>query len=806
MKLSGKRAGLALLGAAYALSAFLVFRHAAKEAEPGTVTIRICQWQLETGVREAIGAMIRRYEQINPRVRVEQIAVPGGPVYVSWVLTQMAGGTAPDLVQYDISDPDVALIFQPISGDVTTPNPYNRGTALEGVPWKNTFIDGMISNFDPYLHEYYSISLDTHMARIIYNRPLMKAITGSDEPPRTYRAMLALCGKVRAYARDRGIKLEPMANSPENSQLQTWLIAIALTNGLCERIDYVHRLITGPGDLGRAYLRGDWSYDTPEAVAVLQELKEYGAMCTPGFWNRPRDAAVTDFVSGRTLMIVAPSWEATNLLGLAPFRIAAFPFPYPREDDPVYGRYAKGPLSEAQIITGMPIYLNRSTKHRAEAIDFLHFMTSQEGSTIFTQVSNWPPATIGVAPSGFASQFKLQTDGYCWNGNLMVPTSEQDSKNFILTQMVELWGANGSVDRFRRVMREGLGPAIRADLLHEAASGLDNLRRVDAEAAARMELEAPGRRSRVLRVLPVFNESTVLYQNRVVAEPLSDGPLEPPPYAGDLPGPNPALPGISGSGERGECRDPGLAAGWRALAEHRTEKAIGIFTPGLEAADPAVAREASLGRGICLLDRQPVSEGQVAAARDVFAALAGSGGDDAALGARFFLGRIAQHHLKTPDPAEAARQYSLLISGHPHSLWAQTALPRLALLDIYALDLRAAPEVRLARAEKLLAFASTPEAESDLHVVLSQAVFFYRLPAAGALPHLLAAARLDQLDAALRKDVLVQAAELSRLSGNTPQAALYYRKFLEENPNDYRRTLIRERLVACASHAATPAR
>ena len=63
--------------------------------------------------------------------------------------------------------------------------------------------------------------------------------------------------------------------------------------------------------------------------------------------------------------------------------------------------------------------------------------------------------------------------------------------------------------------------------------------------------------------------------------------------------------------------------------------------------------------------RHPRAQGQAAPdpealARDLewlSTALADSGTDDPAQGARFFLGRIAQHHLAQSDPAEAARQF-----------------------------------------------------------------------------------------------------------------------------------------------------
>ena len=237
-----------------------------------------------------------------------------------------------------------------------------------------------------------------------------------------------------------------------------------------------------------------------------------------------------------------------------------------------------------------------------------------------------------------------------------------------------------------------------------------------------------------------------------------------------------------------------LAPGWQALANYRAEDALKVFDGRLNDPNPAVAREAQFGRAVALLDRQPVSDSQVAEARRMFAELAGSGTDDFAQGARFYLGRIAQHHQLQPDPAEAARQYRQLIAEHGDSIWAQSALSRLALVLIYDLDPTVAPAVRIAGAEKLLAEAKTPSAESELHLVIASAIFFYRLPDAPALSHLLAVVQLGRVEWTVRSEVLMQVAELSRLAGRKADALKYYQMFLNENPLDPREYIVHERM------------
>jgi hypothetical protein len=247
-----------------------------------------------------------------------------------------------------------------------------------------------------------------------------------------------------------------------------------------------------------------------------------------------------------------------------------------------------------------------------------------------------------------------------------------------------------------------------------------------------------------------------------------------------------------------------LQEGWSDLAGYRAGLALKAFDAQRESADPAKAREARFGYAVALLDDQPITQSKLDESRRLFTELADNGTDDFAQGARFFLGRIAQHHLFEPDAIEASQQFRRLITEQVDSVWAQSALSRLALLEIYELNPQVTPADRIAAAEKLLADARRPAAECEVHYVIANAILFYRLPAAGALPHLLAAERLDRLGWNERREVLVQIAELSRLAGNARQAAAYYRKFLQENPRDQRHYIVQERLTALEAANVAP--
>ncbi|MDB6169330.1 MAG: transporter substrate-binding protein [Verrucomicrobia bacterium] len=518
MKVSGKMVGGALMVVAYVVSALLVFNRSTAEARSDRVTIRFSQWQLEGTVRKAFDAVIARYEQLNPKVHVVQLAIPD-TVYLPWVQTQMVGGTGPDIAEYVWIWPDIARRFQPLDDDIAKPNPYNKGTPLEGVAWRETNIDGM-SNDDSFiksLSHYYGITVTSHVSRIVYNRALLREITGSDRPPRTYREFIALCTRIREYARTHGRNLSPLGCSQDTAPFFSYCIMGAMGVKLAEQLDYRHRLQIYQLQLASQYLRGEWSFETAALEAGLRQLGEIGGFMTPGFVQRKRHTAITDFVAQRTVMIVAPSWDASSLPLIASFEIGAFNFPYPREDDPVYGPFVKSPFGEGPRLSVMGLYLNRLTPHRAEAIDFLQFLTSVEGSGIFTRISNWQPATVGVKAEGLAAQFTQATEGYTWGATYFGITIDADK--FIQSQYYTLWNPNGGVRAFQDQMKAGLAVRIRDDLRRESASAVHNVQREDCLAAAAYFEAKPGRRPEKLPLVTISNEVRIYQFGQILALP-----------------------------------------------------------------------------------------------------------------------------------------------------------------------------------------------------------------------------------------------------------------------------------------------
>jgi hypothetical protein len=261
------------------------------------------------------------------------------------------------------------------------------------------------------------------------------------------------------------------------------------------------------------------------------------------------------------------------------------------------------------------------------------------------------------------------------------------------------------------------------------------------------------------------------------------------------------LPGV---GARAAAAPSGtLAEAWQLLANYRPDQALPKFEQ-LAARGGADARTARLGAALSLLAQPSTVPDRVAKAGGLLAGLAADGADDSALAAQFYLSRLAEFQSEPPDPVKAAAGFQRLIAEHPDSIWAQAAVPRLAILLLYTAAGPTDPAGKIAAAELLVKSARQPLAVMELHLVISDAVFHHRLPDGQALPHLLAAEQTGGLDPGTRADVLVQIGELSRLTGQPAQAARYYRTFLAAYPRDARQYSIRRQLASVGAAQPSP--
>lgn len=481
--------GIGLLIVAYLIAIANTLRIRSEEMDPNVPVIRICHWQLELGVRDALNVLARDYEKefyerTGRRVRVIQNAIPER-AYRQYVTTQCIGGTAPDLIQYG-SQLDMRFMnryFIPLSEIVNQPNPYNKGTELEGVPWIDTFNDGLNSALDQDGVEYLGIGFSAFTQRLFYNRTLMREATGSPDVPRGFREFIATCEKLQDWARRREGREEkddfvPIAGG--RYQIPQFLgkfrEAVTLRFAFEKDVNY-DGLATGYETLF-AYLRGRHSFTDPAFRALNEMIRATTRYFIPGFTQMDRQDAVFRFTQGNAAFIASGSWDAMTLIHQSEFEVGVVDLPIPTRADPEFGHLVSGPTKEelgTGFLLGLTNFYDRDIPGWEDVpgfkpgpvrkieltLDFLHFMTTRENNQRFNRICSWIPVIRGARPLPVLEAFMPDDEGY-WGAN---PTNMgQESENLYEQMRSEFLEGRRSFDEMVERMDRDLPNRLANDI------------------------------------------------------------------------------------------------------------------------------------------------------------------------------------------------------------------------------------------------------------------------------------------------------------------------------------------------------
>ena len=415
-RFGGNVLGIAVLAVTFFVSLGIAVHNTLTIDAPDKTVVRIAHWQLEHGYRDALQTIIDDYEKLHPGVRIEQIPVPE-ITYGQAINTQLIGNTAPDICEMGKSDlltQDDSTIryFVPLSSEIVKPNPYNKGTDLEKVQWKETLLDGMLGGFRPGLAEYYSVPTTLTSMRIFYNKQLLKTIVGSDAPPKTFGEWMAMCRQIRAYAAKQNNGLLPLISGYDINAIQQQYEP-PFTASFAPDVDLDMDGIMSPLETYIAYCQNKVNLQTPAVKALYETIRTIGDQMQQGFSAVDRQQAQFRFVNGLVVFLWTGSWDASGTVSQATekgFETGIFKIPLPAPNEP-NGQYIIGPASES--ISGAGCYgISKGSTHQEIALDFLRYFTSQAVNEKFNQLAEWPPITIGAKPSQLMEPFTADRRGY----------------------------------------------------------------------------------------------------------------------------------------------------------------------------------------------------------------------------------------------------------------------------------------------------------------------------------------------------------------------------------------------------------
>ncbi|MDB6127392.1 MAG: transporter substrate-binding protein [Verrucomicrobia bacterium] len=471
------RLGFPLLIVAYALSSYWVFTRSEPVIRGREITIYFAHWQIERGPPDGIAAAIRRYEELHPRVRVVQLLIPGATIYPQWMRSNLAGGTGPDLMEWGSWLPgqkDIpARYFVPLTAELAKPNPYNVGTSQEKIPWQDTFHDKLLApkRDSPDPGQIYAVNVSEATLRLFCNVDLMKEVMGRVVVPKNFDDLRKILAQVKEFSRRTGRPISGLAGSRDTMRAVAETVFVAPLLGVNQRIDDGGTLYLYNRQMLAAYLAGRWRYSEPAVVAGLQLVRETTNSMKPGFIQLRRDDAMIEFLRGQALFFFYGSWDATTLKRLASFKIQPMRLMQAMPDDPEVGKFVVDVGGEGIGETAVAMYLNKGSRHPAEALDFLKFLTSVPGNQLFTDASLWLPAVNGVEVPEEIRNFRDYQVGIAFGqapyDALGTEVSMGWDRNFF-----NLVGDQGSAEKFAARMDALMPEAMRMDLNAELRTTL----------------------------------------------------------------------------------------------------------------------------------------------------------------------------------------------------------------------------------------------------------------------------------------------------------------------------------------------
>ena len=316
------------------------------------------------------------------------------------------------MVPYPILVGYLARYFVPLTPYVDAPNPYNAGTALEGVPLRRTIRDGMRSTYYEELQEYMAVPLSSFGLRVYYNRTLLRELTGMDAPPATFGEFAATCATIASRRTAGGAPYIPIAAANIHFPFWETMLFDPITFPATRLVDLNRDGLVGGDEVYVAMKAGLIDFRFPAYAAKFRMIRRLAPHFQPGYTGLTRDEAVLAFAQQRAVFITTGSWDVYSLQEQAggSFDVGIMDFPVPSKDDPELGRWVEGPRYE-NVSGGFTFGVTRSCRDTDAAVDFLRFLCSRTRNEEMNRTIGWIPIVRGAAMSPLLKAFEPHLEG-----------------------------------------------------------------------------------------------------------------------------------------------------------------------------------------------------------------------------------------------------------------------------------------------------------------------------------------------------------------------------------------------------------
>jgi ABC-type glycerol-3-phosphate transport system substrate-binding protein len=259
-----------------------------------------------------IDNVVAAYQAAHPNVSIQLITQPINQDSRRWLVTQLTGGVAPDIIwnQPDWAAEDYRKSWiVPLDSYLAKPDPYVAAGDPGSEKWHDLFMPA-IDVWKAADEHLYVVLADQVQVGIYYNKDLL-AKAGVTSPPTTWEEFMQDAEKVKATG------AFPFAASGNNLDQLTWV------SGWLTNFYYHSKLATydldGDGvlsktEMAKAVKAGTYAFNDKENRDRLEQLKRFASYWQPGALAADINTAQRLFQSGRAAFFISGTWANATIL------------------------------------------------------------------------------------------------------------------------------------------------------------------------------------------------------------------------------------------------------------------------------------------------------------------------------------------------------------------------------------------------------------------------------------------------------------------------------------------------------------
>ena len=364
----------------------------------GTSDVRkltVAHWQLEDGFREGMDAVIKQFEKLKAkegvRVKIYQSTVPWRG-YSQWQTTQLIGGNPVDIMEMQWNWDLNYQYFTSVLPYIGKPNKYNKGTILEGMPWKDSMADGMRSGINPKYNDYLRVGFTSLSGCVLVNLELLEKATGSRKLPENIGEYIEDCKKIMEYSKKVKDPIRPIAiRGIDKKTLFGFLEQFfSEMNGyLNDEYDRYYKCDIQHCDIFKGIKNGKLNIERLYAAVAL--CKEIGEYFGEGFTAMDLEQAKYLYFNGNIGFFPTGTYNALSLIQNSPFETGVFKGVPVGYEGHKYSKYFTGRENEANKWLACSFGVTKASEHKELAVEFIQYLTSYEANQTFNMYPKWGP-------------------------------------------------------------------------------------------------------------------------------------------------------------------------------------------------------------------------------------------------------------------------------------------------------------------------------------------------------------------------------------------------------------------------------